>query len=61
MIFESGRHALRLLQVGHVHVALGLGHLNAPFDVANRLGIFVDLHLVLRSELPLQTGKLLRD
>ena len=43
VIFEDRRRALRLLHRRQLDVALLLGLLNAPLDVANRLGILVDL------------------
>ena len=58
VIFEHRRYALRLLQRRHVGVVLFLGLLNAAFDVANRLAVFVDLYLILRSELALQRRQL---
>ena len=60
MVFEDRRHALRLLERRQLDVALLLGLLNAPLDVANRLGVFVDLDLVLRSERSPQVRQLLR-
>ena len=60
VIFEDRRHALRLLHRRQLDVALFLGFLNAPFDVTNRFGVFVDLDLILRSELPLEARQLLR-
>ena len=41
-------------------VALLLGLLDAAFDVANRVGVFFDLDLVLRPELLLEARQLLR-
>ena len=52
VIFEDRWHALRLLDRRQLEVALFLGFLDAPFDVADRLGVFVDLHLILRAQLP---------
>ena len=52
VVFEDRRHALRLFDRRQLDVALLLGSLNAPLDVANRLGVFLDLDLVLRTERP---------
>ena len=59
VIFEDRRHALRLLHRRQLEVALFLGSLNAPFDVTDRLGVFVDLDLILRAQIALEAGELL--
>ena len=46
--------------VGQFDFALFLGHLDAALDVANGIGVFVDLALVLRPELLLEASQLLR-
>ena len=60
VIFKDRRRALRLLDRRQFELALFLGSLNAPLNVANRLGIFIDLDLVLRSEILLEARQLLR-
>ena len=60
VVFEDRRRALRLLHRRQFDVALFLGFLNAALDVANRFGVFVDLGLVLRAELPLEARQLFR-
>ena len=43
VILEDRRHALRLIHRRQLDVALLLGPLDAPLDVADRLGVLVDL------------------
>ena len=52
VIFEHRRRAQRLLHRRQLDVALLLGHLDAALDVANRLGVFVHLDLILRARAP---------
>ena len=59
MIFEDRRRALRLLHRRQFDIALFLGLLDAAFDVANRVRIFVDLDLILRPQFRLQVRQLL--
>src|SRR5579864_5614529 len=51
VVFENRWRALRLLDRRQLNAALFLSLLDAAFDVANRLRIFVHLSLVLRPEL----------
>ena len=59
VIFKDRRCALRLLHRRQLEVALLLGFLDAPLHVANRVGILIDLGLILRSEVPLEAHELL--
>ncbi len=52
VIFEHRRRAQRLRQRGQFDVALPLRHLNAALDVANGVGVFVHLALIVRARVP---------
>src|SRR4030095_8924182 len=54
-------HALRLIERRQFDVALLLGLLDSPLDVADRLGVLLDLGLIRRAELPAQAGPLFVD
>jgi hypothetical protein len=61
VIFEDRRDALRLIDCRQLEVTLFLGFLNAPFDVTNRFRVFIDLDLIVRTELPLEACQLFGD
>ncbi len=58
VIFEDRRRAQRLFERGQLDAAVLLRHLDAAFHVANRIGVFVDLALILRPQFPLQVRQL---
>ena len=61
VILEHRRHTLRLVERGQLDVALLFGLLNPAFDVANGLGVLLDLRLVLRAQLLSKRRKLVVD
>ena len=50
-----------MTRVRQVEDVLLFGFLNAPFDVADRLSVFIELDLILRSQLALEPCELFRD
>jgi hypothetical protein len=59
VVFEDRRRPLRRLQGRELDVPLLLGLRDAPLDVANRLGVFLDLRLILWSEILPEARQLL--
>ena len=58
VVLEDRRRALRLPQLRQLQVVLLLRPLDPPLDVAHRLGVLVELHLVVHAEFALQVGEL---
>jgi hypothetical protein len=50
VILEDRRDALRFVHLRQIQIALLLRLLNAPLDVADRIGVLVDLGLILRAQ-----------